>query len=127
MKFLKRFSFIIYCYLALGVLAMVMQDELDDSLHKTLSILLDVFYCLAYCSLGYIAYYFKEKRWLIILFYVYAIITGILFVHHPFISTTGDLSGLFRFFITLALIISSFRIRNSFIKPYFKSFELQQL
>lgn len=123
MKIFRNYYVIANCYIVLyllSILPFLLKNTFQPSIILTVTLLMQIAYCLVYLSLGYTAVYFQEKRWLVFFLFSYPVILGTLFILSQFDFGSKDFLSIILLLSTILLIVTSFQIRNSFIKPYFR-------
>ncbi len=124
MKNFRKFYIVTLIYVGIYLLSIVpffLRNTFDFETIDFLRTQGVIFNLLSYLSLGYIAYYFEERKWLMITFYGYASLLGVLFVFFEITSLYGTIITLAILFFTVLFIVACFNVRNTFIKRYFKT------
>jgi hypothetical protein len=106
----------------LSNLLLLFEDKFDNSILLVITNLMQIGFCLTYLSLGYTALYFQEKKWIAISFYQYPFLMGTISILSFFDFANASMQSVTMIVTTIFLIVGSFKVRNSFIKPYFKYF-----
>jgi hypothetical protein len=127
MKLFKYFIVLLNIYVGLSILVMVLKPYLPETVSVILWAMLSLLYCVSFSSLGYIATYFREQKWIQVVFYGFVVSRLLVFVSCLITGTVHESIFFITIVANLALVIASTNIGNSFLRPYCRRFALVAL